>query len=124
MSLAAAMTLGLAPGTFYRGARLGCINLLLTYPGGCKANCQFCGLAREKHRPDFDPKFEKFIRVAWRTWSLDEVVERCQDAPDHVGPGLHLRDHPSRGQARQPGGLPPDLQRHRPAAERAHGPPP
>jgi biotin synthase-related radical SAM superfamily protein len=85
MSLAAAMTLGLAPGTFYRGAKLGCINLLMTYPGGCRANCQFCGLAREKNAPDFDPKFEKFIRVAWRTWSLDEVVERCQDAPDHVG---------------------------------------
>ncbi len=83
MSLAAAMTLGLVPGSFYRGARLGCINLLLTYPGGCKANCAFCGLAREKHsdQGEFDPSFEKFIRVAWRSWRLDEVLERCQVAP-------------------------------------------
>lgn len=83
-SLAAAMTLGLAPGTFHRGARLGCINLLLTYRGGCKANCAFCGLAREKHATDFDPKFEKFIRVAWRPWSMEEIIARCAAAPPHV----------------------------------------
>jgi biotin synthase len=85
LSLAAAMTLGLAPGSFYRGAKLGCINLLMTYSGGCRANCHFCGLAREKNIPEFDPKFEKFIRVAWRSYSLDQVVERCRNAPDHVG---------------------------------------
>ncbi|CAO0819953.1 hypothetical protein DFAR_1260006 [Desulfarculales bacterium] len=38
LSLAAAMTLGLGGGSFFRGARLGCINLFLTYSGGCRAN--------------------------------------------------------------------------------------
>ncbi len=84
MSLAAAMTLDLAPGSFYRGARLGCINLLLTYPGGCKANCAFCGLARENQVRREDPRFEKFIRVSWRAWPLDQVIERIQNAPPWV----------------------------------------
>ncbi len=48
VSLAAAMTLGFVGGWFYRNARLRCVNLLLTYDSGCKANCAFCGLAREK----------------------------------------------------------------------------
>lgn len=83
LSLAAAMTLGLVQGRFYRNARLGCINLLLTYESGCKANCSFCGLARENpHRND--PKFEKFIRVAWAAQPLDEVIERCAHAPEWV----------------------------------------
>jgi len=83
LSLAAAMTLGLAEGRFYRNARLGCINLLLTYATGCKANCSFCGLARENpHRND--PKFEKFIRVAWATQPLEVVLERCASAPNWV----------------------------------------
>lgn len=84
LSLAAAMTLDLAPGIFYRGARLGCINLLLTYPGGCKANCSFCGLARDNQIRQGDPRYEKFIRVAWRAWPLAEVIERCAAAPDWV----------------------------------------
>jgi len=78
------MTLGLAEGRFYRGARLGCINLLLTYPGGCKANCAFCGLARESRIAASDPRFEKFIRVTWRAYDLAEVTERCAAAPAHV----------------------------------------
>ncbi len=84
LSLAAAMTLDLVPGRFYRNARLGCINLLLTYPGGCKANCAFCGLAREKHTDTYDPRFEKFIRVTWRAYELDQVLERCRRAPEWV----------------------------------------
>jgi biotin synthase len=84
MSLAAAMTLGLAPGIFHRNARLGCINLLLAYPGGCRANCAFCGLAREKHTDSYEPRFEKFIRVAWRGWPLELIVERIAAAPPWV----------------------------------------
>ncbi len=79
LSLAAAMTLGFAPGWFHRNARLRCVNLLLTYADGCKANCSFCGLARE-NRTD-----SKFIRVAWKAYPTDEVIERLQSAPDHVG---------------------------------------
>ena len=67
------MTLDLAPGLFYRNARLGCINLLLTYPEGCRANCAYCGLSRG--RPgEYDEK--SFIRVAWDVYALDEVVAR------------------------------------------------
>ncbi|MBU4566787.1 MAG: radical SAM protein [Desulfarculus sp.] len=84
LSLAAAMTLGFAQGRFFRNARLGCINLLLTYPGGCKANCAFCGLARESQIPAEDPRFQKFIRVIWRAYALDQVVEACAAAPPHV----------------------------------------
>lgn len=83
LSLAAAITLGLTPGRFYRGAKLGCINLLLTYASGCKANCAFCGLARENPYQN-DPRFEKFIRVAWRDYDLDLVLERSAQAPPHV----------------------------------------
>ncbi len=84
LSLAAAMTLGFVEGRFYRNARLGCINLLLTYPGGCKANCAFCGLARESRVAATDPRFEKFIRVTWKAYELDQVIERCVSAPPHV----------------------------------------
>ena len=48
MSLAAAMTLGLKEGLFYRNARLYCLNLLLTYPQGCHANCAYCGLQKSR----------------------------------------------------------------------------
>lgn len=78
LSLAAAMTLGLAPGLFYRGARLGCVNLLLTYESGCRANCAFCGLAREKRDNS------KFIRVAWKAYPLNEIIGRLKDRPAHV----------------------------------------
>ncbi|MBI5522277.1 MAG: radical SAM protein [Desulfarculus sp.] len=84
LSLAAAMTLGLAGGSFYRNARLGCINLLLTYPGGCRANCAFCGLARENQPRRGDPRYEKFIRVSWKDYALEEILERCQSAPAWV----------------------------------------
>jgi biotin synthase len=84
LSLAAAMTLGLAGGSFFRGARLGCINLLLTYPGGCRANCSFCGLARENRPQQGDPRYEKFIRVSWKSYTLDEVLQRCASAPPWV----------------------------------------
>jgi lipoyl synthase len=82
LSLAAAMTLGFSPGWFYRNARLRCINLLLTYDQGCRANCAFCGLAAEKH---LDPAKGRFIRVPWKTFPLDEVIEGISQAPDYVG---------------------------------------
>ena len=72
-SLAAAMVLGVRPGRFYRDIKLGCINLLLTYPDGCRANCAYCGLSRS--RPgDFGRK--SFIRVDWPTLATEEVLDR------------------------------------------------
>lgn len=73
MSLAAAMTLGLKRGLFYRNARLYCINLLLTYKEGCLAKCAYCGLS-SKRPGTYGQK--SFIRVTWPTYSLDEIVER------------------------------------------------
>ena len=72
LSLAAAMQLGYSPARFYRGARMTCINLLLTYENGCSGNCSYCGLARER-----DAQGERsFIRVPWPVYPTDEVLDR------------------------------------------------
>ncbi|MGC8658570.1 MAG: radical SAM protein [Desulfomonilaceae bacterium] len=81
VSLAAAMTLDFVPGLFYRGARLGCINVLLNYSDGCRANCAFCGLASQR-QPVKSGK--SFIRVPWRIYSTDEIIEAINKAPDYV----------------------------------------
>lgn len=71
MSLAAAMTLGLQPGLFYRNAKLHCINLLATYHTGCAARCSYCGLSGSRAGA---PAEKSFIRVTWPTYSLDEII--------------------------------------------------
>ena len=81
LSLAATMTLGFVPGWFFRNAQLRCINLLLTYTDGCKANCAFCGLAGEKRKP---PSQRKFIRVPWKVFPTAQVIEGIQHAPSYV----------------------------------------
>lgn len=81
MSLAAAMTLDLKPGIFYRNARLYCINLLITYANGCSARCAYCGLS-SKRPGRFGEK--SFIRVSWPIASLDEIVSRIADRKDRI----------------------------------------
>jgi len=81
LSLAAAMTLGFVKGWFYRNAQLRCINLLLTYADGCRANCAFCGLANEKYTL---PAAQNFIRVPWKIFPTPEVIEAIKNAPGHV----------------------------------------
>jgi len=81
MSLAAAMTLGYQPGLFYRDARLHCINLLLTYPEGCRARCAYCGLSAE--RPGAGPG-KSFIRVQWPTFPLDDIIEKIAQRRQRV----------------------------------------
>ncbi len=81
MSLAAAMTLGFKKGLFYRNAKLYCINLLLTYRGGCAARCAYCGLSNK--RPGTYEK-KSFIRVTWPTYSLDDIIERISTRLDTV----------------------------------------
>jgi biotin synthase-related radical SAM superfamily protein len=81
LSLAAAMTLGFVNGWFYRNAKLRCVNLLLTYADGCKANCSFCGIAAEK---DLVWSKRKFIRVPWKTFPTDKVIDAIKGAPSHV----------------------------------------
>lgn len=73
LSLAAAMTLGLRPGRFYRGAQLHCLNLLLTYPEGCYGSCSYCGLSSES---EVSYEERSFIRVEWPDYSLDEIMTR------------------------------------------------
>lgn len=72
LSLAATMQLGYSPARFYRGARMTCINLLLTYANGCAANCSYCGLARDRQVE----QERSFIRVPWPTFPTADVLDR------------------------------------------------
>jgi lipoyl synthase len=81
MSLAAAMTLGLQPGLFYRNARLHCINLLSTYSAGCAARCSYCGLSGSRTGT---PAGKSFIRVSWPTYSLEEIICSISKRQDRV----------------------------------------
>jgi len=76
-SLAAAMTMGIIPGRFFRDAKLYCINLLLTYDEGCVGGCAYCGLSRgrETGKPWEE---NSFIRVDWPTIALEEVISRVR----------------------------------------------
>lgn len=88
-STAGAMSLGLFPGRFHRGATLRALNLLLTYPDGCEASCGYCGLSSERELPeDVVPEGEgvgdgslserTFIRVDWPGFSTDRIVEEVR----------------------------------------------
>ena len=77
-SLAGAMSMGLAPGKFLRNTQCGCLNLLLTYNGGCRASCSFCGLARNRRADTPDT----FIRVKWPTYHMQEILT-CLNTGKH-----------------------------------------
>lgn len=79
MSTAAAITLGIMPGRMHRCACTRCLNLLLTYPEGCRANCAYCGLARHREA-DRDYADRNFIRVDWPAVPMAEIVERVARA--------------------------------------------
>jgi lipoyl synthase len=74
LSTAAAITLGIMNGHMHRTDCTRCLNLLLTYPEGCRANCAYCGLAR--HR-EADRNFadRNFIRVDWPAVPYDQVID-------------------------------------------------
>lgn len=81
LSTAAAITLGLMPGRMHRTACTHCLNLLVTYPEGCRANCSYCGLAR--HREEARDYAERnFIRVGWPTLPYEEVIARVRASGD------------------------------------------
>lgn len=81
LSTAAAITLGVLPGRMYRTDCTHCLNLLLTYPEGCRANCAYCGLAR--HREEARAYAERnFIRVEWPVLPTAEIVERVARGED------------------------------------------
>jgi len=81
MSTAAAITLGLVAGKMHRTDCTHCLNLLVTYPEGCRANCAYCGLARHREESR-DYADRNFIRVDWPAARYDEVIERVRAGGD------------------------------------------
>lgn len=81
LSTAAAITLGLVKGNMYRTACTNCLNLLVTYPEGCRANCSYCGLARHREESR-DYADRNFIRVDWPTASYDEIISAVKAGKD------------------------------------------
>ncbi len=84
MSTAAAITLGLIEGRMHRTGCTHCLNLLVTYPEGCRANCAYCGLARHREETR-DYADRNFIRVDWPAVRYDEVIERVKAGGDRGG---------------------------------------
>lgn len=86
MSTAAAITLGVMPGKMHRTSCTRCLNLLLTYPEGCRANCAYCGLARHREA-ERDYADRNFIRVDWPAVPLDMTIDivarQGADTPFH-----------------------------------------
>jgi len=74
MSTAAALTLGIMSGKMYRCGCTRCLNLLLSYPEGCRANCAYCGLARHREA-ERDYADRNFIRVDWPAVPMEQVVD-------------------------------------------------
>jgi biotin synthase len=81
MSTAAAITLGIQPGKMYRTSCTRCLNLLLTYPEGCRANCAYCGLARHREK-ERDYADRNFIRVDWPAVPYDDVLDIIEAGGD------------------------------------------
>ena len=100
MSQAAAITLGLVPGRLYRCACTRCLNLLLTYPEGCRANCAYCGLARHREA-DRNYADRNFIRVDWPAAPLQQIIETVAaqgDATPFHRMCISMITHPSSDQ--------------------------
>lgn len=74
-SSAAAITLGLMPGRFFRDAKLYCLNLLLKYRDGCVGRCAYCGLSRARETTQ-SWRDQSFIRVDWPTVKMGEIMNR------------------------------------------------
>ena len=74
ISTAAAITLGVMPGQMRRCGCTRCLNLLLTYPEGCRANCGYCGLARHREA-ERDYADRNLIRVDWPAVPMAQVID-------------------------------------------------
>tara|TARA_A100001011_G_scaffold390858_1_gene475125 strand:- start:1048 stop:2310 length:1263 start_codon:yes stop_codon:yes gene_type:complete len=82
LSTAAAITLGIMNGNMHRCSCTRCLNLLLTYPEGCRANCAYCGLARHREA-DRDYADRNFIRVDWPAVPMEELVDIVARDPEN-----------------------------------------
>ncbi|EZQ07022.1 biotin synthase [Candidatus Acidianus copahuensis] len=85
LSFGADMVLGFSPGVFLKGALNTTINLLQYYPDGCKANCVYCGQAREVSQ---GPECKTLIRVEWPLRKLDDVILRIKERQGDTRYGL------------------------------------
>jgi biotin synthase len=83
LSTAAAITLGINNSKMHRCSCTRCLNLLLTYPEGCRANCAYCGLARHREA-ERDYADRNFIRVDWPAVPMETVVERVAEAGEQT----------------------------------------
>ncbi|MCB1749967.1 MAG: radical SAM protein [Gammaproteobacteria bacterium] len=97
LSTAAAITLGIMPGRMHRCGCTRCLNLLLTYPEGCRANCAYCGLARHREA-ERNYADRNFIRVDWPAVPVADIVDIV--AQDVAGSPFHrmcisMITHPS-----------------------------
>jgi biotin synthase len=81
MSTAAAITLGIMPGKLYGCSCTRCLNLLLTYPEGCRANCAYCGLARHREA-ERNYADRNFIRVDWPAVPMAEIAATVGADPE------------------------------------------
>ena len=81
-SQAAALSMRLQAGRFYRDIELGGINVLLNYESGCHANCAYCGLARE--RPGHYEE-KSFIRVEWPIFKTDRIIDQMEKHRHRMG---------------------------------------
>jgi len=81
LSNAAAITLGIMDGRMYRTECTRCLNLLLTYPEGCRANCAYCGLARHREA-ERDYADRNFIRVDWPAVPMADIVDIVAKDPE------------------------------------------
>jgi biotin synthase len=81
LSNAAAITLGIMGGRMYRCECTRCLNLLLTYPEGCRANCAYCGLARHREA-ERDYADRNFIRVDWPAVPMRQWTDKID--PDAI----------------------------------------
>ena len=82
LSTAAAITLGIMGGRMYGCECTRCLNLLLTYPEGCRANCAYCGLARHREA-DRDYADRNFIRVDWPAVPMADIIDIVAKDPQN-----------------------------------------
>ncbi len=87
ISKASDLFLGFSKGRFYRNAFPFTINLLLHFSDGCKANCLYCGQARDIA---ISAMCKTLIRVDWPLRPLEEVVEKISHV---VSSGVSLRPY-------------------------------
>ena len=73
--------MGLVDGKMFKCSCTRCLNLLLTYPEGCRANCAYCGLARHREA-ERDYADRNFIRVDWPAVPMAEIVDKVAEDPE------------------------------------------